>query len=218
MPQHAGLGESSRWYLTQGRDTTGGNANDDLIVTAFEHDGTRVGTLTIPKGGHGDRLVMRGDEIGTYVGGAWCWLPWRTGTMTVAEAQTRRGTRALCQLPAHEADNDCQGEADLGDGTWLRLYGQSVKGGADRDPTHATATLEVIVAGDIVQVLDLDHIPRDAKGLPLGGRYEPEGLTVATVDGEPYVLAGFSVGQLSSTALNVYGRPLRLVVPPTSGS
>lgn len=152
---------------------------------------------------------MRGDEVGTYINSTWCWLPWRSGSMTVAEAKKYAGTRARCLLAAKA---DCQGEVDLGNGKWLRLYGGSIKGGSERDPTHKTATLEVIEGRTITKTLDLDGLARDKNALPVGGRYEPEGLAQAVIKREPYVLAGFSVGRLGNTTMTVFGRPLRYVL------
>lgn len=48
--------------------------------------------------------------------------------------------------------------------------------------------------------------------MPIEGRYEPEGLQVTEIDGEPWVLVGFAVGQLGNTTMRVYGRPARYVL------
>lgn len=210
VPQHPGLGASGAWYLSQGRDnSTGSNVTDDLILTKFTRDGERVGTAVIPRGGHGDRMVMRGDEIGVYVQGVWCWLPWQPGTMTVSDAQAHRGLRERCPLAARQY---CQGEVDLGHGTWLRLYGGSIKGGPQQSSPHPPATLEVLQDAKVVRELSLDRVARDQDGLPVGGRYEPEGIALATVDGDQWVIVGFSVGRLGSTTMLVFGRPLHEVL------
>lgn len=205
VPQHAGLGASGDWYLTQGRDnSTGTNATDDLLISRFDPAGARRGTMTIPRGGHGDRLVMRGDDVGVYVGGIWCWLTWRASTLSIAGAQQQHGTRARCPLGAREY---CQGEVDLGRGRWVRLYGGSIKGGSERDPSHPAPYLEVIDGTKITRTIKLPTGLGRKNSLPIGGRFEPEGLAQTDINGQPWLLVGYAIGRLGNTTLLVYGRP-----------
>lgn len=213
VPQHAGLGASGDWFLTQGRPT--GHAYDDLTISRFTHDGDLLGSMKVPQGGHGDRLIMRGDDVGVYVQHVWCWLPWHPGcTWTVAAAHEHRGTRRRLALPARRY---CQGEVDLGD-VWLRLYGGSIKGGAERDRSHPLPFIELIKEDKVVRTVKLTALARQQDGTPIGGRLEPEGLSEAHLDGEPWILAGFAIGRLQHTSHLVYGRPERQLVrdPRTS--
>lgn len=205
VPQYP-LRWSGGWYLTQGRDNgTGNNAYDDLVLTRFDRECRRLETRTVLKGGHGDSSYVVDDQLVTLIKGAWSAVtfgsPW---------SYRKVSTPPRCSLAR---GHGCQGEASLGGGRWVRLYGESIKGGRERDPDHRTAFLQVIDGTKIVRKIDLDGVARDAAGAPIGGRYEPEGVSVADVDGEPWVHVGFSVGRLGSTTMRVYGRPVRLVAP-----
>lgn len=201
VPQYA-IQIPGGWALTQGRDNrTGLNATDDLILSRFGPAGGRaLETRTVLRGGHGDRAYCVDGHLVTQVRGVWARIsfgsPWSwRGTATPARCALRAG-------------DGCQGEASLGGGRWLRLYGESMKGGAERDPSHRPAFLQVIDGTKVVRTLDLDGVARDAKGLPLGGRYEPEGVSVGIVDGVRCALVGFSVGRLGATTMNVYATPV----------
>lgn len=199
VPQYA-VQLPDGWALTQGRDSGSGlNVSDDLILTRFDPTGRRLETRTVPRGGHGDRAYVVDGHLVVQILGVWARVafgsPWSwRGTATPARCSLRAGS-------------GCQGEASLGGGQWLRLYGESMKGGAERDPSHRPAFLQLIDGTRIVRTINLDHVARDAKGLPLGGRYEPEGVSVGVVDGVRCVLVGFSVGRLGGTTMRVYGIP-----------
>lgn len=204
VPQYA-IQIREGWALTQGRDNdTGRNATDDLILSKFgSMGGSALETRIVTKGGHGDRAYSVDGRLVTKVRGVWAVVrfgsPW-----------SWRGTAAPASCSAKpRAGRSFQGETRLPDGTWVRLYGESIKGGRERDPEHHTAFLDLIVGTRTVATIDLDHVARDAAGLPIGGRYEPEGVTVARVAGVDYLAVGFSVGRLGRTTMNVYGLPLR---------
>lgn len=203
VPQYA-MPLAAGWGMTQGRDNgTGSNATDDLILTWFPDGGKRE-TRTVQRGGHGDRAYRRGGKLVTLIKGVWSQVtfgsPWDW---------SKTDTPDRCAL---RSGAGCQGEAYAGEGRWLRLYGESIKGGSERDWSHRTAFLQIIDGTKVVGKVDLDHVARDGKGEPIGGRYEPEGVFVDDRNGEPWVLVGFAVGRLGSTTMNVYGRPLRLVL------
>lgn len=206
VPQYA-VPVGGGWAMTQGRDNgTGNNAWDDLILSRFGAGGGRaLETRIVPRGGHGDRVYVVGGHLVTLVEGVWARVrfgsPW-----------SWRGTATPARCP-RKAGPGCQGEAQLPDGRWLQLYGESMKGGAERDPSHRPAFLQLIAGGDVVSTLDLDGVARDADGEPLGGRYEPEGVFVAELDGVLYVLVGFSVGRLGATSMVVFGCPVERVAP-----
>lgn len=194
------------WALTQGRDnSTGSNATDDLILSKFGPAGGRpLETRTVARGGHGDRAYVVDGRLVVQVKGSW-------SSVTFGTAWKIRptDTPARCSL---RAGAGCQGEAYAGGGQWLRLYGESIKGGAERDPSHRTAFLQVIDGTKVVRKISLDDVARDAKGDPIGGRYEPEGVSIGVVDGVRCVLVGFSVGRLGNTTMQVYALPLDRVV------
>jgi hypothetical protein len=203
VPQHAIRYPDGQWALTQGQDSgSGSNTTDNLILTQFGRDQEENETRSVPRGGHGDRAYLIAGYLVTQVRGVWSRItfgsPWSWGGVA-------RPPR--CPLPAGPG---CQGETQLPDGTWLRLYGESIKGGSERDWSHRTAFAQVIDGLRVTRTVDLDSVARDPQGNPLGGRYEPEGIQVTDIDGEPWVLVGFSVGRLGDTTMNVYGRPLRL--------
>jgi len=204
VPQHAIRYADGQWALTQGQDSgSGSNATDNLILSQFGRDLEVNDTRTVARAGHGDRAYLIGGFLVTQIRGVWARVkfgsPWSWAGV---------GTPPRCALPGAPG---LQGESQLPDGRWVRLYGESIKGGAERDPTHRTAFLQVVAGLKVVARVDLDHLARDDHGLPIGGRYEPEGVQVTVIDGEPWVLVGFSVGRLGNTTMNVYGRPLRLV-------
>lgn len=204
VPQYA-IRLPDGWALTQGRDNaTGSNATDDLILTRFTVDGRRVETRTVLRGGHGDRAYCVDGRLVVQVEGVWSRItfgsPW---------SWKRTSTPPRCKL---RAEPGCQGEAAVGDDTWLRLYGESIKGGAERDPENRPAFLQVIDGTQVVRTVSLDRVARDDKGNPLGGRYEPEGVSVADLNGVPHVFVGFSVGRLGNTTMRVYARPLEEVL------
>lgn len=202
VPQYA-VPVADGWAMTQGRDSgTGSNATDDLILSRFEGE-KLVETRTFLKGGHGDRAYSVDGRLVVQIHGVW-------RTVVPGIAPTAAATPARCALPGLVG---LQGEVGLPDGRWLRLYGESIKGGTERDPTHRPAFLQVIEGVKVVLTIDLDNVARDEAGLPIGGRYEPEGATVGDIDGEPWILVGFAVGRLGNTTMNVYGKPLRLVNP-----
>lgn len=213
VPQHAALGESGDWYLTQGKDS--GHPFQDLTITRFDPSGRRLGAMLVVEGGHGDRLVMRGDDVGVYIQGFWCWLPWTRGrTWRTGDTIRHRSNRRRLSLPARAW---CQGEVDLGD-TWLRLYGVPFKPeGPSRNPRglrnpNIPAFIEVIENLRVVRTIKLGHLAREKNGQPIGGRLEPEGLAQGRVDGQPWILAGFAIGRIGNTHLVVYGRPTRLIL------
>jgi hypothetical protein len=199
VPQYA-VRLPDGWALTQGRDNrTANNATDDLILTLFDLKGKRLETRIVLRGGHGDRAYVVDGDLVTQIKGVWARVhfgsPWSWKGVPAP---------ARCELPGLPG---LQGEASLGGDRWLRLYGESIKGGIERDATHRTAFLQVIDGTKITDRIDVDKVARDVNG-PLGGRYEPEGVSVAKIDGEPWVVLGFSVGQLGSTTMRVYGRPV----------
>lgn len=205
VPQYA-LQIPGGWALTQGRDNgTRANATDDLILSRFgPAGGAALETRTVLRGGHGDRAYVVDGHLVVQVKGIW-------SRITFGSPWSWRGTSAPARCAA-PAGAGCQGEASLGGGRWLRLYGESIKGGAERDPTHRTAFLEVLEGTKVTRRIDLDQLARDQQGLPLGGRYEPEGVSVGVVDGVRCVLVGFSVGRLGSTTMRVYGVPVDAIV------
>lgn len=200
VPQYA-VQIPEGWALTQGQDSgSDSNATDNLILSRFKPGGGKaVETRTVARGGHGDR-AYGGRWLVVQIRGTWSAVtfgsPWH---------YARTDTPARCSL-AYGAG--CQGEAGLGGGRWLRLYGESMKGGAERDPSHRPAFLQVIQDTEVVRKISLDHVARDSKGQPIGGRYEPEGVSTGTVDGVPCALVGFAVGRLGSTTMRVYACPL----------
>lgn len=202
VPQYA-VPIDGGWALTQGRDNGSANATDDLILSRYAPEGGKaLETRTAPRSGHGDRAYSVDGHLVVQILGAW-------STVTFGEpwSYAPTATPARCSLRGLAG---LQGEASAGGTVWLRLYGESIKDGSERDPTHRTAFLQVIDGTTVTATLDLDSVPRE-KGLAIGGRYEPEGVTVATINGEPTVLVGFSVGRLGSTTMRVYGRPLRYI-------
>lgn len=192
------------WTGTQGRDNaTAKNATDDLIVSRYPLAGGKaLETRTYLQAGHGDRAYAQDGQLVTLIHGAWRSPVWGTDGYVLA------ATPARCNL---RAGTNCQGEARLPDGRWLRLYGGSIKADPKWHPGE-NAYLQVIDGTTVVAKVELDHVARDSSGLPVGGRYEPEGVQMTDLDGEPWVLVGFAVGQLGNTTMRVYGRPLSLVL------
>lgn len=202
VPQYA-VQLPDGWAMTQGRDNgTGRNATDDLILSRFDAKGRLLETRTVLRGGHGDRAAVVGGVLQTRVKGVWAAVkfgsPW-SWRGTYASPVCPRGLRA---------GTDLQGECYLGGRRWLRLYGMSMKGGAERDPSHAYPVLDLIENTTLMRSYDLRHVPVDKNGIPIGGRYEPEGVSVGTVDGVQVALVGFSVGRLGNTTMRVYACPL----------
>lgn len=207
VPQYAVQLGDGGWALTQGRDNgTGRNSTDDLILSRFTKAGRLLETRTVARGGHGDRAWANdAGQLVTKVKGVWARVafgsPW-----------SWRGTYATPLCPVRpRSSTSLQGEAYAGGKRWLRLYGESMKGGAERDPSHAYPFLEVIETGQPTRVHDLRRIPLDTKGLPIGGRYEPEGVSIGVLDGVRVAFVGFAVGRLGSTTMRVYACPLALL-------
>lgn len=199
VPQYA-VQLPDGWALTQGRDNaTGSNVTDDLILTKFDKDGKRLETRTVLRGGHGDRAYCVSGNLVVQVKGIWSRIqfgsPWSwKGT----------GTPPRCAL---RGGDNLQGEARLPDGRWLRLYGGSIKADPKWHPGE-NAYLQILDGTTVVRKISVDQVPRDSSGNPIGGRYEPEGVSVGTVEGIPCVLIGFAVGQLGHTTMRVYARPV----------
>jgi len=204
VPQY-GVPIAGGWGGTQGRDRADQptNAGDDLVLSRYEAGGgLAVETRTVIGGGHGDRTDHADGHMVTRINGVW-------SKVTFGPEFTTEPTKAppSCPLPR---PNGSQGDAHLGGTRWVRLHGGSIKTDPAWHPGE-NAWLQVIDGTVEVGRIDLDAVARDVKGNPIGGRYEPEGVTVAEIDGEPWVIVGFSVGQLGHTTLNLYGRPVRLV-------
>lgn len=199
VPQYA-VQLPDGWALTQGRDNgTGSNATDDLILTKFDKDGKRLETRIVPRGGHGDRAYCIDGKLVVQVKGIWA-------RVTFGSPWSWRGTDTPTRCALRGGDN-LQGEARLPSGQWLRLYGGSIK----TDPAWhrgENAYLQVIEGTTVVRRISLDKVARDSDGHPIGGRYEPEGVSVGTVEGIPCVLVGFAVGQLGHTTMRVYAKPI----------
>ena len=138
--------------------------------------------------------LVRGIWASINFGSPWSW-------------RGREYATPLCPVRPR-TDTSLQGEAYAGGKRWLRLYGQSMKGGAERDPSHAYPFLQVIDGDRVSKTYDLRRLPLDAKGLPIGGRYEPEGVSIGTLDGVKVALVGFAVGRLGGTTMRVYACPL----------
>lgn len=206
VPQYA-IQISGGWALTQGQDNeTGRNTTDHLILSRFNQGGELLETRVQKYGGHGDRAYPVGGQLVTKVKGVWA-------KVTFGSAWSWKGTTtpASCSVKPRSG-RSFQGETRLPGGRWARLYGESMKGGAERDPKHFPAVLDIIEGSQVVRSLDLDHVARDDKGMPIGGRYEPEGVSTATVGGVDYLTVGFSVGRLGNTTMNVYGCPLAALI------
>jgi hypothetical protein len=203
VPQHAEQLGDGGWALTQGRDNgTSRNATDDLILTRFDKDGHRLETRTIARGGHGDRAFTRDGKLVTQIRGIWA-------SVSFGSPWSWRGTYAAPVCPrAPRPGTSLQGEAYAGGKRWLRLYGQSMKGGAERDPTHTYPVLDVIEGDRLLRSYDLRGLPLDAKSQPIGGRYEPEGVSIGVLEGERVALVGFAVGRLGATTMRIYACPL----------
>lgn len=198
VPQYA-VPIDGGWGMTQGRDNgTGNNAYDDLVLTRFHDDGRE--TRQVLRGGHGDRTYSVDGHLVTLVKGVW-------SKITFGSPWSYKATARPARCPAPGLPG-MQGEASAGGGKWFRLYGESIKGGSERDWEHRTAFLQVLDGTRVVKRIDLDKLARDERGLPIGGRYEPEGVCTAKIDGELWALVGFSVGRLGNTTMNVYGRPV----------
>jgi hypothetical protein len=203
VPQYAVQLGDGGWGLTQGRDNgTGRNATDDLILSRFDKACRLIETRTIPRGGHGDHTAPQDGKLTTRIKGIWA-------SVNFGSPWSWRGTYATPLCPVRpRSSTSLQGEAYAGGQRWLRLYGQSMKGGAERDPSHAYPFLEVIEGDRLLRTHDLRKVPLDAKGLPIGGRYEPEGVSLGVLDGVKVALVGFSVGRLGGTTMRVYACPL----------
>jgi GH24 family phage-related lysozyme (muramidase) len=118
----------------------------------------------------------------------------------------------------------CQGEVTE-HGVTYRLFGVPYKAdGPSLNPDGTTkpklpAQVQVIVNNQVTKVIDCAMLGRDGMkldGAPIGGRLEPEGLSLATINDKRFLIIGVTTGALSEDQTHyLYARALPVLLDTT---
>lgn len=224
-------------FTAQSNDADSDESTPDTLYISHWVGGVERSTMTFPKGGHGDQLLIsrvKGKVYCTFryrglsgshdVSGTWVRVPYVAGkTWTATQALAykvaapifyRAGTKAQPIAPFRTNPLRAswwQGEAFY-DGTFYRLYGTpyNASGPTGSNP-DMPARIEVIKNGVITRTIDASALGRDVGGVPIDGRLEPEGLSIITVAGQPCLLVGVMTGSSTTNTFQhrLYTFPLK---------
>jgi hypothetical protein len=205
-------------YMTQVSGT-------DLYVRRLDTNGVQLGTMKLPKGGHGDVLFLssstKGGKRTVYLtfrygskslandtSGTWIRLPFTNDKVWTSAAALAYKTRAPTGWSKLDRRPWCQGETIYGSYTF-RLYGTPYGNSGSLVSPAIPAFIEVIQNNKVIRTVPAAQLGRDGANNPYDGRLEPEGLSVVMVAGQPCLLVNITTGSNGLYAARMYTLPLK---------
>ena len=232
-PQSFGIGGTRFLYLAQSVEQV--TTADFLTVTRYSQGASpkESGQMHVTGGGFGRSLfvdhvdtpgVLGGNDFVVFQLGEtsadnsqapWVRLPWTPGKVwTTAEARSLTtaapiGTDPLPRAPWF------QGAARWG-GYEFRLHGTPYTNSGSTVTPAIPAYVQVLKGSVEVDWIDASMLGRKGqsrKGLPYGGRMQPDGLNVVEISGWPHLVLGFSINRTPSYQLRLYTYPIPYPAP-----
>jgi hypothetical protein len=229
---------STDLYMAQ-PDADGDPATpDDLRISRFTAAGTYVSSMTFPRGGHGDQIMVtrredkvfisfryRGASMSHATGGTWVCLPYTAGkAWTAAKALAYKVDPPKLYVPGQPLSTSTPPKSALARNAWTqgeifyngkfyRMYGTPYDNAGSMVIPAIPAYIQVIENGVVTDTLDLaaaglGRIGMNPAANPIAGVMEPQGLALINNAGQWSLLIGYAVNVAGARQSVRYTYPL----------